>query len=515
MNAFAQKQHIKKTIYKKFIESSQKSHLRALAPKLDSMYFWSWDTINLAYNVDVRMINIVYDANNNLTNELWQTWDGTAWVNSSQTTYTYDANNNQISWLEKTWDGIAWVNNLQHIYTFDANNNQTSYIEDSNWNGTTWGSNGKHVYTYDANNNQTIDLSQSWNDPIWVDSYRNIYTYDANNNKISDSSQWMMSGAWDKTGRIKTYTYDANNNLTSELEQMYNGTSWDNSDQYTYTNDTNNNQTNKLHKTWNGTAWVNVEQSIYTYDYRNNPMSALNQYWINGTWVNSYQWTDIYDANSLLKSEVSKNWNTNGKVTSGDSAYVYFHTAFVCPSSAHYTTVYDTVQNTFTLTLDSPSSATYHWDFGDGSTSTLATPTHLYTVDTVYNVCLRVSSITSGDSCTYCHLIGKDYLGNIYRTSGFTLNVVNTNTQTGITQYNTTTDINVYPNPTSGVINLQMTTFENVQIKIYNAYAGCIYQNSITSSNFQIDLSSQANGVYFMQIKTGESIINKKLIIQK
>jgi len=40
---------------------------------------------------------IYYDANNNKTSELYQTWDGSAWVNGYLNTFTYDANNNLAS----------------------------------------------------------------------------------------------------------------------------------------------------------------------------------------------------------------------------------------------------------------------------------------------------------------------------------------------------------------------------------------------------------------------------------
>ena len=53
----------------------------------------------------------------------------------------------------------------------------------------------------------------------------------------------------------------------------------------------------------------------------------------------------------------------------------------------------------------------FHWDFGDGTTSTQAAPTHLYTIDSLFNVCMKVY-VASGDSCEYCHIIGKDNLGN-------------------------------------------------------------------------------------------------------
>ncbi len=47
-----------------------------------------------------------------LIEELIQTWNGTAWVNSYKDSYTYDVNNNQTEWLSQIWNGTAWVNSV-------------------------------------------------------------------------------------------------------------------------------------------------------------------------------------------------------------------------------------------------------------------------------------------------------------------------------------------------------------------------------------------------------------------
>ena len=243
---------------------------KSLIALMDSVYGWQWDTVpnGWAINPSWKDINIVYDANNNLTSGLEQNWNGSAWVNSWQGTLTYDANNNLTSELYQNWNGTTWVNSWQHTYTYDANNNQTSYLYQT-WNGSAWVNSWQHTYTYDANNNLTSGLGQNWNGTAWVNSGQS------------------------------TYTYDANNNLTSGLGQNWNGTgtTWVNSWQHTYTYDANNNQTSELYQTWNGSAWVNSRQSTYT-----------------------------YDANNFIQSEAYKYWNNTGtNITSGDSMYYYFH----------------------------------------------------------------------------------------------------------------------------------------------------------------------------------------------
>ena len=87
-----------------------------------------------------------------------------------------------------------------------------------------------------------------------------------------------------------------------------------------------------------------------------------------------------------------------------------------------------------------------------------------------------------------------------------------------------------YPNPNSGLFNVQMSKFENSKMKsieIYNMYGAKVYSNEafdfqnisstpqgVLRTNFQIDLRKHSKGVYFLQISTDEKVIAKKIIIE-
>ena len=75
--------------------------------------------------------------------------------------------------------------------------------------------------------------------------------------------------------------------------------------------------------------------------------------------------------------------------------------------------------------------------------------------------------------------------------------------------------INVYPNPSTGIINIQTTStaLSDQKIAIYNMVGTLIYSTKITSSNTRIDISKFANsGLYLLKItntKTGQREIMK------
>ena len=185
---------------------------------------------------------------------------------------------------------------------------------------------------------------------------------------------------------------------------------------------------------------------------------------------------------------------------------------------AHYTTSYDSIQDIFTLNVDSNITAlatSYHWDFGDGTSSTLATPSHTYTANTVYNICMKIY-LSSGDSCIYCHIMGKDSSGIITRDPGFTINVRNANSPADISQtFSNETNIEVFPNPTSGIFQIANTNYQISNIEVYNLLGELVHQHRGAFSNLQINLANQPNGIYFLNIKTKQGTISKKLIINK
>ncbi|MBI4931605.1 MAG: T9SS type A sorting domain-containing protein [Bacteroidetes bacterium] len=85
---------------------------------------------------------------------------------------------------------------------------------------------------------------------------------------------------------------------------------------------------------------------------------------------------------------------------------------------------------------------------------------------------------------------------------------------TGIHQSVSSNAINIYPNPSEGKFTLEIPS-GNFQLIITNIIGDEIYNSEIKTEKSNIDLGNQQNGIYLLKIKTKDTIIASKIIIQK
>lgn len=158
---------------------------------------------------------------------------------------------------------------------------------------------------------------------------------------------------------------------------------------------------------------------------------------------------------------------------------------------------------------------TYSWDWGDGSTSMGAYPSHTYSVAARYNICV---SITDANGCvaSYCENDSVYRMANTKKSTGMTqLNVINgsmavKNIDKGDLQ------IKMYPNPANTNVNINSTA-KISGITIYDVIGNTVEKTTSPGmdTNGTIDLSKLQEGVYFVSIKTVSGSNTQKLVVKR
>jgi PKD repeat protein len=156
---------------------------------------------------------------------------------------------------------------------------------------------------------------------------------------------------------------------------------------------------------------------------------------------------------------------------------------------------------------------TYLWSWGDGTSSTGAYPSHTYAGPGMYTICLTITD-ASGCNSTTC------YQWSLLRLSGnapVTINVIAGST--GINQALAPVSLNVFPNPASGALNVNLTnnTGEPASVELFNIEGQKVADmGSVSGQSVQLnaDLQGIPAGMYFLRVAAGTWQEHLKVIIK-
>jgi hypothetical protein len=127
-----------------------------------------------------------------------------------------------------------------------------------------------------------------------------------------------------------------------------------------------------------------------------------------------------------------------------------------------------------------------------------------------YNV--NGSTYTSTPATTITHYVHGIDNNGCTNSDSITVYV---NKCTGIVDNNETeSQISVYPNPSTGFITIQFGFEGEKEIIITNAVGAIVGRTSTSNNEQNIDLSSKASGIYYIQVNSKTSSFNHKVLIQ-
>jgi ELWxxDGT repeat protein len=162
----------------------------------------------------------------------------------------------------------------------------------------------------------------------------------------------------------------------------------------------------------------------------------------------------------------------------------------------------------------------YVWSWGDGSTDTIAYPSHSYDTAGFYNICLFINDATG---CTDSSCVGYELQKSEQMNTIITVDVVDSipDNSTGIANESVIQSFSIYPNPTSQnvFVGYSLSTAASVTIELYDVLGNKLREISNDFDKGQhsttIDVQKFSGGVYYLKIRTDEQIISGKIVIMK
>ena len=170
------------------------------------------------------------------------------------------------------------------------------------------------------------------------------------------------------------------------------------------------------------------------------------------------------------------------------------------------------------------SQLSYSWDFGDGTSSTEAFPTHTYSGNGPYVLCLTVAD-NNNCSDTYCDSISINadgvYEGMVVhaddRQDGFTINV-QAGQSTAVQEVVTASNIATWPNPAVDELNVAVVSEMNGLVTVtITDLDGRTVKTERTSlgggrSQLRIATSGLNAGMYLLRISDGSMNVSQRFV---
>lgn len=211
--------------------------------------------------------------------------------------------------------------------------------------------------------------------------------------------------------------------------------------------------------------------------------------------ASTYAWDNGAGTGSpvTVTPGAATNYVVTGTAANGCSATDTVSVSVIALPSAGFTY---TGSPSVSFTNTSVNGTSYSWNFGDGSAvETTVHPTHNYLADGLYTVTLIVTNSCTSDTITQ------------------QINVIGT----GIKSVGGSS-MTVSPNPSEGVFTVTLANAtENVLIRVMDVHGKIVYMENVKNGasvmTQNIDLSSSAKGVYFLQVSEGATLYTKQIVI--
>lgn len=376
-----------------------------------------------------------------------------------------------------SWDNTAYDLTSRKLMEFNAEGLVETETELTN-SGSGWESSIKRTYTYDANGNRTSVHRAYWDGTTWIDQLENSFEFDNSNNMILELRTFWNMSMWDTTELVE-YTYDNDDNMTMRLEMTPGNTEWIpfKKNTLTYTNNLVTQNKEELYDQA-GQVWGNFLKEDFVYDANDQWIESTMYDYSNNTWNVYFERENEYDGSgNLLSTNVQL--RVNGNMEHYDKFELEYEDDLLTEATVYY----------FNGTSLNPSRRTlYSYNSND-------------MLESGYTETWDGSAFISDMYARKTHFYYEEYEDQ----------------STSVEDLLNSDDFAVYPNPTTDKIHIKMSNNQNLNsVSIVDISGRVVFQSKkdFNASTITISTHTLANGMYFLEAKSGNQRGTKSFLVQ-
>jgi PKD repeat protein len=197
-------------------------------------------------------------------------------------------------------------------------------------------------------------------------------------------------------------------------------------------------------------------------------------------------WMQDQEPGSSLENEAP-----DPITTDNDILYRAFEYSRFEPYDPTADYAYVTAANLVTFDNLSVDASSYSWSFGDGGSSSLKEPSHVYAEVGDYLVCLTAVNVYGDDQS--CKTIQITEVLNV--------------DEVALEQ-----DIHVYPTLTTGTVTITLDQFHpDLIVGVYDMQGRLITTTALEAGSASLDLSAQAAGNYVLKFVSHSAVVIKQV----
>jgi hypothetical protein len=497
-----------------------------------------------------------YDANGNLTLQEEYIWDhySNQWIGKTgrvKLEFTYDDQNNQTSKTLSWWDydENKWAGRSKEEDQYDASGNiiihkDLNYSDQKGW----WIS-GLIIYDFDEAGNMILrevhkyDYTSGSLQP-W---YKFEYSYDDRGNEtLSVQYDWDVSSiAWEESIRRKrTYSYDSIGHLLSWTSFHYWNNTWEPSSKQDFQYDSHGNLTLDAWYIWQPhlSIWTGSEKEEWLYDENDSLISwshfdwdGYTDKWIRGDFNRRYFYDEDY--NHLILLEYRAIYEAVPSGMGHEVKYIkhdWYHKHEYYYDQAGRDTLYKWSESGDSTDIENWECQPKRYKaYDDNGYLTLLTEVGSSRMEFKYNE-FGTQLMASEYDWVAGEWLGIMRWEDTYDENDLKLIHADFHWDPGskswmiaekafyywsehilTSRYNVRSQsLLVYPNPTDGLLLIELPGPENYSLDVYTTDGKKVYAARINNGESSIDLSELNPGLYFLILQNEKDIYFNRIIIK-